>query len=58
MTDFIKITENDNVAVALKVIPADTTVNVGGTEVTTVMEIPAGHKFALVDLAEGMPVIK
>lgn len=58
MTDFIKITENDNVAVALEVIPADTTVNVGGTEVTTVMEIPAGHKFALVDLAERMPVIK
>ncbi|MDE6942022.1 MAG: altronate dehydratase family protein, partial [Lachnospiraceae bacterium] len=27
-------------------------------EVTTVMEIPAGHKFALADLAEGVPVIK
>ncbi len=58
MADFIKINENDNVAVALEVIPADTTVSVDGTEVTTVMEIPAGHKFALVDLAEGMPVIK
>ena len=58
MADFIKINENDNVAVALEVIPADTVVNVGGTEVTTVMEIPAGHKFALADLAEGVPVIK
>jgi len=58
MADFIKINENDNVAVALEVIPADTVVNVGGTEVTTVMEIPAGHKFALADLAEGVLVIK
>ena len=58
MADFIKINENDNVAVALELIPADTVLNVGGTEVTTVMEIPAGHKFALADLAEGVPVIK
>ena len=54
MADFIKINENDNVAVALEVIPADTVVNVGGTEVTTVMEIPAGHKFALADLKTGL----
>jgi len=58
MANFIKINENDNVAVALEVIPAGTTVNVGGTDVTTTMEIPAGHKFALVDIAEGTPVIK
>jgi altronate hydrolase len=58
MANFIKINENDNVAVALEVIPAGTTVTVGGIEVTTTMEIPAGHKFALADLAEGTPVIK
>ncbi|MDE7416399.1 MAG: altronate dehydratase family protein [Lachnospiraceae bacterium] len=58
MANFIKINENDNVAVALEVIPADTTVNVGGVDVTTTMEIPAGHKFALVDIAEGTPVVK
>ena len=58
MADFLKLNENDNVAVALELIPADTALNVGGTEVTTVMEIPAGHKFALADLAEGVPVIK
>lgn len=58
MANFIKINENDNVAVALEVIPAGATVNVGGADVTTTMEIPAGHKFALVDIAEGMPVIK
>jgi altronate hydrolase len=58
MANFIKINENDNVAVALEVIPENTTVTVGGIEVTTTMEIPAGHKFALADLAEGTPVIK
>jgi altronate hydrolase len=44
--------------VALDVIPENTTVTVGATEVTTTMEIPAGHKFALADLDEGTPVIK
>ncbi len=58
MANFIKINENDNVAVALEVIPAGTTVNVDGADVTTVAEIPAGHKFALVDIAEGAPVVK
>lgn len=58
MANFIKINENDNVAVALEVIPEHTTVNVSGTDVTTLMEIPAGHKFALADIAEGSPVIK
>lgn len=58
MANFIKINENDNVAVALEVIPENTTVNVAGTDVTTIMEIPAGHKFALVDMAEATPVIK
>lgn len=58
MANFIKINENDNVAVALEVIAAGTTVSVGGTDVTTAMEIPAGHKFALADIAAGTPVIK
>lgn len=58
MAKFIKINENDNVAVALEVLPANTTVRVGDAEVTTTVEIPAGHKFALVDIAEGTPVVK
>lgn len=58
MAKFIKINENDNVAVALEVLPANTTVRVGDTEVTTTAEIPAGHKFALVDIAEGTSVVK
>ncbi len=58
MANFIKINENDNVAVALDVIPENTTVNVAGSDVTTTMEIPAGHKFALLDMPEATPVIK
>lgn len=58
MAKFIKINENDNVAVALEVLPANTTVHVGDIEVTTTAEIPAGHKFALADIAEGTPVVK
>ena len=58
MANFIKINENDNVAVALDVIPENTTVNVAGSDVTTTMEIPAGHKFALEDMLEATPVIK
>lgn len=58
MANFIKINDNDNVAVALDVIPENTTVDVGDTKITTIMEIPAGHKFALVDMPEQTPVIK
>ena len=46
--DFIKITPNDNVAVALVDLKA-------GTEacgVTLLEDIPAGHKFALKQIAE------
>lgn len=58
MANFIKINENDNVAVALETIPAGATVTVDGGSVTTETEIPAGHKFALVQMPEGTPVIK
>ncbi len=58
MQNFIKIHQNDNVAVALAPIPADTTVEVAGISVTTVEEIPQGHKFALRDIAAGEDVVK
>ena len=38
MQDFIKINKDDNVAVALKPIAKGTTVNVAGTDVTTLEE--------------------
>lgn len=58
MQNFIKIHEDDNVIVALKVIAAGETVTVSDTQITAAEEIPAGHKMAVCDIAEGAPVIK
>lgn len=58
MQDFIKIHQNDNVAVALTPIAEGTELEVAGIMVTTMEEIPQGHKFALRDIAEGEEVIK
>jgi altronate hydrolase len=58
MQDFIKINSNDNVAVALKPIPKGTTLEVAGVSVTTVDNIPQGHKFVVKAIAKGDAVIK
>lgn len=58
MQDFIRIHEADNVAVALRPIAKGETVNVGEYQVTTLEEIPQGHKFALKPIAAGGEVIK
>ena len=59
MKDFLKINPADNVAVAINPLAKGTVVDVEGTgEVTLVTDVPAGHKFALRDLAEGENVIK
>ncbi|MDE6117433.1 MAG: altronate dehydratase family protein [Duncaniella sp.] len=58
MKDYIKINPADNVAVAISPLKAGATVNVGGEDITLVSDIPAGHKFALRDIAEGENVIK
>ncbi len=62
MQNFIKINENDNVAVALNTLPKGETVTVevqGAVKsVTALEEIPAGHKIALCDIPEGGEVIK
>lgn len=58
MKDFLKINPADNVAVAINPLSAGATVNVDGNEITLVSDIPAGHKFALCDIAEGENVIK
>ncbi|WP_297067583.1 UxaA family hydrolase [uncultured Duncaniella sp.] len=58
MKDFLKINPADNVAVAISPLSAGTTVNVDGDEITLVADIPAGHKFALREIAEGENVIK
>ena len=62
MQNFLKINDNDNVIVALNTIPAGESISVEGEggviTVTALEEIPAGHKMALTDIAEGGAVIK
>ena len=59
MQNFLKINDNDNVVVALQEIPAGTAITLeNGTTVTAAEDIPAGHKMAICDIAEGSEVIK
>lgn len=62
MKDFLKIHENDNVIVALKEIAKGETVSVeiNGSvrDIVANETIPAGHKMAICDIAEGGEVIK
>ncbi|MDO4296426.1 MAG: altronate dehydratase family protein [bacterium] len=58
MQDFIRINQNDNVAVALRPIAKGEVLDVAGTQVTTKEEIPQGHKFAVKPIAKGEEVIK
>lgn len=58
MKDFLKINPADNVAVAINPLSAGMALNVDGDEITLVTDIPAGHKFALRDIAEGENIIK
>lgn len=58
MKQAIKINSVDNVAVALSDLTAGSVVDVDGQQVTLRTEVPAGHKFALQDIAEGENVIK
>lgn len=58
MQDFIRIHEADNVAVALRPIAAGEELAVGPYQVTTLEEIPQGHKFALKPIGKDGDVIK
>ncbi len=58
MQDFIRIHEDDNVAVALRPIAQGEELVVGPYQVTTLEEIPQGHKFALKPIPAGSEVIK
>jgi hypothetical protein len=48
----------DNVATALQDLPQGTTVEVGGQKLLLLDPIPFGHKFALVEVPSGHPVVK
>ena len=59
MQNFIKIHENDKVIVALHTLPAGTVIDLeDGTQVTSNMEIPAGHKMAIENMEPDSSVIK
>ena len=58
MADFIKISAADNVAVAIHDVEAGTGFDINGVQVTALTRIPAGHKMALRNLAEGENVVK
>ena len=58
MTRFLKIHPADNVAVALCDLPAGEKIVIGNIGLILKENIPAGHKFALGELAEGENVIK
>ena len=58
MQDVIKINQEDNVAVALRPIAKGETLDIAGTPVTTLEEIPQGHKVAVKPIAQGGNVIK
>lgn len=52
-TKFLKINPADNVAVAIVNLPAGESLSVDGIDITLNEDVPAGHKFALKDFAEG-----
>ena len=55
---YLKINPADNVAVAITALPAGEKLTVDGKGITLNEDVPAGHKFALKDFAEGENVIK
>ena len=58
MRSVLRIHPTDTVAVALEPLDAGAEVNLPGLELRTAEAIPAGHKIALRDIAEGENVIK
>lgn len=55
---YIRITPNDNVIVTLKAVSEGEEISVEGKEIVVRADIPAGHKVAVSEIAEGEDVIK
>lgn len=55
---FLKINPADNVVVAIQALSKGQEINVDGQLVLVAEDIPAGHKLALQDFAEGQHIIK
>lgn len=58
MTSILKINPADNVVVAIQPQSAGAVITVDGKKITVLEDVPAGHKIAIKDLAEGEDVIK
>ena len=58
MREVLKITAADSVAVALVALNAGAELDVEGQRIVLTTDVPAGHKFALRDIAKGEAVIK
>lgn len=57
-TKYLKINPVDNVAVAISPLSAGEEITVDGLRIALNEDVPAGHKFALKDFAEGEDIIK
>ena len=57
-TKYLKINPIDNVAVAISPLSAGEEITVDGVRIALNEDVPAGHKFALKDFAEGEDIIK
>ena len=58
MAELLRITERDNVAVALTKLDAGRSVSAGGISLVLGSDVPAGHKVALVPIAVGEKIVK
>ena len=58
MTSVLKINPADNVVVAIQPQSVGAVITVDGKKITVLEDVPAGHKIAIRDLAEGENVIK
>lgn len=58
MNNYIKIHPKDNVAVALATLTAGSEVLLNGKTLTLQEDIPLGHKFSLIPITTGTPIIK
>ena len=56
--DFIRINTADNVAVAIHDVEAGASFDINGVSIAVKSHVPAGHKVALEDMAEGTDIIK
>lgn len=58
MKEFLQITEQDNVVVALKDFKKDEVIHINGTDIKLLNDVPRGHKIAIKNINKGETVVK